>query len=63
MALSLTLAQVVLGVTNVFLGTPVWLSAAHLATAAAILAIMVTLTFRAAQLPAGARRPLAAAAS
>jgi cytochrome c oxidase assembly protein subunit 15 len=63
MALGLTLAQVVLGVTNVFLGTPVWLSAAHLATAAAILAIMVTLTFRAAQLPADARRPLAAAAS
>ena len=38
MALGLTLAQVVLGVCNVLLGTPPWLSALHLATAAALLA-------------------------
>jgi cytochrome c oxidase assembly protein subunit 15 len=51
-ALGLTIAQVVLGVGNVFLGTPPWLSALHLGTAAAILAVMVTLTHRAAILPA-----------
>ncbi|MFI5370131.1 MAG: heme A synthase [Candidatus Eisenbacteria bacterium] len=51
-ALGLTVAQVVLGVGNVFLGLPPWLSALHLATATAILALMVTLTFRAATLPA-----------
>ena len=39
LALGLTLAQIALGVTNVLLGTPVWLSAAHLATAAAILGL------------------------
>ena len=55
MAFGLTLAQVALGVFNVFLGTPAWLSAAHLATAAALLALLVTLAFRAALLPA--RRP------
>lgn len=51
--LGLTVAQVVLGVCNVFLGTPPWLSALHLATATAILAVSVTLSFRAAKLPAG----------
>ena len=50
--LSLTVAQVVLGVCNVFLGTPWWLSAIHLATAATMLAVALTLTFRAASLPA-----------
>jgi cytochrome c oxidase assembly protein subunit 15 len=52
MTLGLTLAQVVLGVSNVLLGTPVWLSAAHLATATAILALAVTGTYRVASIPA-----------
>jgi heme A synthase len=52
MALSLTLAQAVLGVSNIYLGAPVWLSAAHLATATAILAIAVTGTYRVASIPA-----------
>lgn len=51
MVLGLTLTQVVLGVMNVFLRTPVWLSTAHLATAAAILALMVVITFRVALMP------------
>jgi len=63
MVLGLTLAQVVLGVCNVFLGTPVWLSAMHLATAAAILALMVTLTFRASLLSASEPRSAAVAVS
>ena len=54
MALTLVVTQVVLGVLNVLLGTPVWLSAAHLATAAALLAMLVTTTYRVAALPAGA---------
>ncbi|MBI5711152.1 MAG: COX15/CtaA family protein [Candidatus Eisenbacteria bacterium] len=62
MALGLTLAQVALGITSVFLGTPVWLSAAHLATAAAILAMLVATTFRVAGLGAGAARLATAAA-
>lgn len=52
LAASLTLAQVVLGITNVLLATPVWLSAAHLATATAILASLVGATWRAAAIPA-----------
>lgn len=52
MTLSLTLAQAVLGVSNVLLGTPVWLSAAHLATATAILALAVVGTHRVASIPA-----------
>ncbi len=52
MTLSFTLAQVVFGVSNVFLGTPVWLSAVHLATAAAILALAVVGTYRVASIPA-----------
>jgi cytochrome c oxidase assembly protein subunit 15 len=55
MLLTLTLAQVVLGVSNVFLGTPWWLSAAHLGVASAILALVLTVTFRVASLPAPAR--------
>lgn len=62
MALGLTCAQLVLGITNVLLGTPVWLSAAHLATASAILAMLVTGTFRAASLPARAARLVVAVA-
>ncbi len=54
MALTLVVAEVVMGVCNVFLGVPVWLSAAHLATAVAILAVLIATTFRVASLPAPA---------
>lgn len=63
MAVGLTLAQVVLGVCNIFLGTPPWLSALHLANAAAILAMLVTVTWRIAVLPAPARALEVVAAS
>jgi cytochrome c oxidase assembly protein subunit 15 len=53
--LSLTVGQVVLGVSNVVLGTPWWLSAAHLGLASAILALVLTVTFRVATLPARVR--------
>ena len=62
MALGLTLAQVVFGVCNVLLETPVWLTAMHIATAAALLALMVALTFRAG-LASAAARPVALAAA
>ncbi len=52
MALSLTLVQLVLGVCNVLLGTPVWVSALHLATATAMLAMLVAATYRVAAAPA-----------
>lgn len=55
MALTLVVAEVVMGVCNVFLDTPVWLSAAHLATAVALLAVLIATTFRVAALPAPAR--------
>ncbi len=63
LAFGLVLAQVALGVLNVFLGVPVWLSALHLATATALFALLVTLTTRVALAPAGARiaGPVAAA--
>lgn len=54
LALTLVMAQVILGVCNVYLGTPVWLSAAHLATAVALLALLAATTFRIAGLPAHA---------
>jgi len=54
MAFGLTLAQIVLGVCNVLLETPPWLSAVHLANAAAILAILLATTFRVARMPARA---------
>jgi len=54
LAFGLTLAQVVIGVANVLGGIPAWLSAIHLANAAAILATLVTTTFRVARMPAGA---------
>jgi cytochrome c oxidase assembly protein subunit 15 len=57
MLLSLTLGQVVLGVSNVYLGTPWWLSAAHLGLATSILALVVTVTFRVAGQPAGEGAP------
>lgn len=58
MALTLVVAQVIMGVCNVFLGAPPWLSAAHLATAVALFALLIATTFRAAHLPA--RDPAAA---
>jgi cytochrome c oxidase assembly protein subunit 15 len=57
--LALTVAQVGLGVLNVFLRVPVWLSAVHLGNAALMLAVALALTFQAALAPA--RAPLAAA--
>jgi cytochrome c oxidase assembly protein subunit 15 len=54
----LTVLQVALGVSNVLLATPAWLSALHLANAAALLATLITTTYRAA-VPAAA--PLRAA--
>jgi len=56
LALGLNLLQLVLGVSNVFLGAPTWLSAIHLATATAMLAMLVTVTYRVAALPDPARR-------
>ena len=53
----LTLVQIVLGVLAVMLGTPPWVSALHLANAAAILAMLVTITCRAALQPAVSTRP------
>jgi heme A synthase len=46
LAAALVVTQVGLGIANVFLGLPVWLSAAHLANASLILACMVIATFR-----------------
>jgi heme A synthase len=61
LALGLMLAQVALGVANVLLRTPPWLSAVHLANAAALIAVLVTATFRVARMPAGAGRVALAA--
>jgi cytochrome c oxidase assembly protein subunit 15 len=52
MALTLVVAQVTMGVCNVYLGAPVWLSAAHLATAVALQALLIVTTFRIAAMPA-----------
>jgi cytochrome c oxidase assembly protein subunit 15 len=54
-ALALTVVQVMLGVANVLLGVPWWLSAAHLATAVTILALLITAAYRTAILPASER--------
>ena len=51
-ALGLTVAQVALGVANVLLGLPMWLSALHLANATAILGVLLVTTHRVAALPA-----------
>jgi len=59
MALGLTFGQVVLGVCNVLLGTPAWVSALHIATAAAMLALLITVTVRIAMLPARETRMVA----
>jgi len=58
LALGLVVVQVVLGVSNVYLGTPVWLSAAHLATATALLGVLLAATMRIAALPRVARDPV-----
>jgi heme A synthase len=52
LALALTLAQVAIGVGNVFMRVPVWMSALHLANAAALMALMLTLTLRLVRSPA-----------
>jgi heme a synthase len=57
LALGLVVGQVVLGVSNVHLGTPVWLSAAHLATATALLGVLLSATIRIATLPRVAAAP------
>jgi len=51
----LVLAQAVLGVANVFLGIPVWVSALHLGNAALMLALSLVGTFRLATMPAAER--------
>jgi cytochrome c oxidase assembly protein subunit 15 len=54
-ALGLTIAQVVLGVANVYLGTPPLLVAIHLASAIAIVAALVAIALRVAMLAPAAR--------
>ena len=51
----LVLAQGAIGVANVLLGIPVWVSALHLGTAALLLALSLVGTFRLAAMPAGER--------
>ena len=63
MALGQTAFQMLLGIANVMLATPVWLSVLHLGTAAAILALNVFTLFGASRLPAPERRLRAAAAA
>jgi len=58
LALGLVVVQVVLGVSNVYLRTPVWLSAAHLATATALLGVLLGATMRIAALPRVAADPV-----
>jgi heme A synthase len=62
LALGLVVGQVVLGVSNVHLRTPVWLSAAHLATATALFGVLLDATLRIAAVPraAAAASPLGA---
>ncbi|MEO5616376.1 MAG: COX15/CtaA family protein [Candidatus Eisenbacteria bacterium] len=48
MLFALTLTQAMFGILNVLMGLPVWMSAVHLGTAAAMLAMGVALTFLAA---------------
>ena len=51
----LVLGQVAIGVANILLGIPVWVSAMHLANAAFMLALSLVATFRLSVLPAPAR--------
>jgi cytochrome c oxidase assembly protein subunit 15 len=62
LALGLVALQVVLGVTNVYLGAPVWLSAAHLATATLLLGVLLDATLRIGALPRAAAATVPAAA-
>ena len=57
LALTLVVVQVILGVSNVHLRTPVWLSAAHLATATALLGVLLDATLRIAALPRAVAAP------
>jgi heme A synthase len=50
---ALVVLQIAIGVANVLLGIPVWVSALHLAVATALLATMLAATFRLATMPAG----------
>ena len=52
--LALVLAQSAIGVANIYLGIPVWVSALHLANAAGMLALSLAATFRLSVQPAGA---------
>ena len=56
LVLGLTLTQIVLGVANLYLATPPWMVALHLATAIGILATLVTVSFRVASLAPAERR-------
>jgi cytochrome c oxidase assembly protein subunit 15 len=57
----LVLAQAALGVANVLLGIPVWVSAAHLGNAALMLALSLVATFRLGVTPAAPARALVGA--
>jgi cytochrome c oxidase assembly protein subunit 15 len=50
--LGLTFGQVAIGAANVLLGTPVWMSALHLANATAMLGTLLLATYRVAAMPA-----------
>lgn len=58
----LVLLQLGVGVINVLLGVPVWVSALHLGNAAAILAVMLVATLRLAALPVADAAPARAVA-
>lgn len=58
----LVLLQIGVGVINVLLGVPVWVSALHLGNAAAILAVMLIATLRLAALPVAHAAPARAVA-
>lgn len=55
LAPALAVVQMAIGVANVLLGIPVWVSALHLATATLLLGTMLFATFRLAALPAASR--------
>jgi cytochrome c oxidase assembly protein subunit 15 len=57
LSFALLLVQIVIGICNVLLGTPAWLSPLHLATAASMMAFLIATTFRAAALPTRAAAP------
>ena len=57
----LVVAQVALGVANVLLETPIWVTALHIATATALLGLLLVTALRVAALPSGARDVVALA--